>query len=396
MAFSRTHRTKEWLRDQIISILEFYHPDCLDVKNGGYIAQFDQQTGEIYDRESKHLVATARFTVNFAAGKMIGGPDWCAPSASKGVDSLLSVHRDEDQGGFYWLVKGTEPVELKRICYGHAFVLLALSRVHEAGIREVADEINDLYELIDDHFWESEYGLCKSEYDSAWDRVSNYRGQNANMHMCEAMIAAYEALGRDCFLERAMTIAKSLVVDLAASTDGLIWEHYNSQWEQDFNYNRTDPTHRFRPWGYQPGHLIEWAKLLGTLFRHTDAEWTIARARELFESAVDYGWDDEQGGLYYTFDRQGEPVVTDKRSWEIAEGIGAAAILNEQTGETRYLDWYDQFWSYAEANLINAKDRNWYSMVSETNVPNPRTSGIASEPDYHPIGACFEGLQSLH
>lgn len=44
--------------------------------------------------------------------------------------------------------------------------------------------------------------------------------------------------------------------------DGLLWEHYTTNWEHDWSYNRERPTHLYRPWGYQPGHLMEWTKLL--------------------------------------------------------------------------------------------------------------------------------------
>ncbi|MFO7791068.1 MAG: OmpA family protein, partial [Bacteroidales bacterium] len=53
-----------------------------------------------------------------------------------------------------------------------------------------------------------------------------YRGQNANMHTCEAMLAAYEATGERRYLDRAREVAHALTVRLAAETDGLLWEHY--------------------------------------------------------------------------------------------------------------------------------------------------------------------------
>ena len=48
----------------------------------------------------------------------------------------------------------------------------------------------------------------------------------------------------------------------AAKADGLVWEHYDRDWNVDWDYHRDDPKHLFRPWGFQPGHQTEWAKLL--------------------------------------------------------------------------------------------------------------------------------------
>jgi mannose/cellobiose epimerase-like protein (N-acyl-D-glucosamine 2-epimerase family) len=246
-----------------------------------------------------------------------------------------------------------------------------------------------------DQFWEDKYGLCTSEYDATWTHPEDYRGQNANMHMCEALIAAYDVTGEERHLEDALTIARGLTVTLTQETDGLIWEHYTPTWEHDFTYNRETPNDTFRPWGYQPGHQIEWAKLLAVLSRHSDADWLLDRAEELFHLAIENGWDADRGGFYYSFDREGEPVVTEKYSWEVAEAIGAAAALSEQTDDSQYSEWYDTFWQYATTHLMNPEFGNWYTKVTEANEPVPTTAGVAVEPGYHPIGGCTEALRSL-
>jgi len=131
------------------------------------------------------------------------------------------------------------------------------------------------------------------------------------------------------------------------------------------------------------------------LSRYHDASWLVPRAVELFDAAIDHGWDDDRGGFYYSFDLDRDPLVTEKYSWEVAEAIGAAAALADRTSEERYLDWYDRFWAYADEHLIASDARNWYTKVTEENEPVPTTDGVAVEPGYHPIGACFEGIRSL-
>jgi mannose/cellobiose epimerase-like protein (N-acyl-D-glucosamine 2-epimerase family) len=390
-----TWRDSDWLRTRVERILEFYHPDCIDTTHGGYVAQFDEETGELYDERSKHLVATCRFIANYALGYQLLDRDWCRSACEHGLNFLLDHHHDETQGGYHWIVEGSDPVDSRRVCYGHAFVVLALARAAAADVGSRAVPLAETVDFVLDRFWEDEYGLCKSEYDPTWTRAEAYRGQNANMHMSEALIAAYEVTGENRYLDDAVTVANALTVRLTQETDGLIWEHYTPTWEHDFTYNREAPTDTFRPWGYQPGHQIEWAKLLATLSRHRDEEWLLPRAAELFHLAVEKGWDSDRGGFYYSLDREGTPVVTAKYSWEVAEAIGAAAALYERTGESQYLGWYDTFWRYATEHTINPEYGNWYTKVTETNEPVPTTEGTAVEPGYHPIGACAEALRSL-
>ena len=107
------------------------------------------------------------------------------------------------------------------------------------------------------------------------------------MHMCEALLCAFEATGATRYLERAYLLARRICVDLAAPTDGLIWEHYHQDWSHDWEYNQDDPQNLFRPYGYLPGHFVEWSKLLLIVERHRPESWLLPKAEQLFAMAMD-------------------------------------------------------------------------------------------------------------
>ncbi|WP_440009459.1 AGE family epimerase/isomerase [Halomicrococcus sp. SG-WS-1] len=387
-------RDARWLRQHAGQLLNFYYPDCIDHTHGGYVAQLSDHDGHVYDGRTKHLVATCRLVYNFSVGELLDGPDWCRSAATHGLQFLLSEHRDEDSGGFAWLLDGRDVTDGTRSCYGHAFVLLALATATKADLPGAREEVDAVYDLVDEHFWEPDHDLCRSELDADWEPTSTYRGQNANMHVCEAMLAAYEATDDRRYLDRAYAIADALARRLADRGDGLVWEHYTDDWDLDWEYNRDEPDHLFRPWGYQPGHLLEWSKLLLMLDRHREEPWLCDRAERFFESAVENGWDDEYGGFYYTFDRDGEPIVTDKYYWKLAEGIAAAALLADRTGDDRYWEWYDRFWEYAWDNVVNRKYGNWFFKLTRDNDVHPDVDqSPAVTVGYHPLSACFEVLE---
>ena len=61
--------------------------------------------------------------------------------------------------------------------------------------------------------------------------MDQYRGQNANMHACEAALWAFEATGKiDPYLNRARTLAHSVAKNLASKT---IATEQNSQKTQN-------------------------------------------------------------------------------------------------------------------------------------------------------------------
>jgi mannose/cellobiose epimerase-like protein (N-acyl-D-glucosamine 2-epimerase family) len=242
------------------------------------------------------------------------------------------------------------------------------------------------------HFWSEWDGLHKDEISPDWRTVSPYRGQNANMHACEAMLAAFEASGERKFLDRAHRLATRVTGDLAAKAGGVIWEHYDANWEIDWDYNRDDPRNLFRPWGFQPGHQTEWAKLLLVLERHRAEDWMLPRARHLFDTALQRAWDHEHGGICYGFAPDGSICDGDKYFWVQAESFAAAALLAGRTGEQKYWDWYDRIWDYAWRHMVDHQYGAWYRILDRRNRKYDDKKSPAGKTDYHTMGACYEVL----
>jgi mannose/cellobiose epimerase-like protein (N-acyl-D-glucosamine 2-epimerase family) len=106
--------------------------------------------------------------------------------------------------------------------------LLAHSKGYRIGEIECLAQLNAVNQFLIDQFYDSEVGIFADERSSDLSVLSDYRGQKANMHLCEAYITAYEATKNEKFLTLAQGQAKRFVVDFAALADGLIWEHYHA------------------------------------------------------------------------------------------------------------------------------------------------------------------------
>ena len=276
-----------------------------------------------------------------------------------------------------------------------AFVLLAYSTAYKAGINEAKQYIAETFELMEKQFWSNEYELYSDEKNSDWTQVSSYRGQNANMHACEALIAAFEVTNEQKYLDRALAISKSICIRQAEQADGLIWEHYDSNWLINWSFNKDRPDDLFRPWGFQVGHLSEWSKLLLILERHVEEDWLLPRAQELFEDAIEMGWDEKNEGLYYGFAPNGDVSDKDKYFWVQAETIAAAALLAQRTNDKYYWDWYDRIWSFSWEYMIDHKYGAWYRILDLNNNKYDDLKSPAGKVDYHTMGACYEVMNVL-
>lgn len=387
-------RSKKYLESHISEIIGFYHPTCMDTKVGGYINQM-LDDGTVFDRTTKHLVGTCRFIYNFSLASIVSARADYKEAAAHGLSFLMEYHRQAD-GGYAWILDGQTVSDGTYHCYGHAFVLLAAAGAKKASVAGADKALDDIWRLLEARFWDAEAQLYVDEIkEGDWSAIDAYRGQNANMHMCEAMLVGFEATGDTRYLDRAELLAKRICVDLAAPADGLVWEHYKADWSHDWDYNKDDPKNLFRPYGYLPGHFVEWSKLLLILNRHRPANWLIPKAEFLFNTALDAAWVPETGAINYTFAPGGSILDTDQYYWVFSETIGAAALLALSTGKDEYWTWYDRAWFYADANFVDHEYGGWYRVLDDTGQRYSTEKSPASKTDYHPMAACFEVLEAL-
>jgi len=383
--------SKTFLSEHIQKTLDFYAPNVLD-ETGGFIQHF-RDDGSIYDVKTRHLVSSTRFVFNYAMAEQHTADKDYKDWVRHGLRYLEEVHFQPETGGYAWLIENGEVADATNHCYGLAFVIVAASTALLAGVEEGRVTLDKAWDLMEAHFWDAKYGLYCDEANVNFTVIDLYRGQNANMHSCEAMLWAYEATHEPRFMERAQLLADNITRRQAAKADDLVWEHYDEQWEVDWKYNLDDPKNLFRPWGFQPGHQTEWAKLLLIMNRLAPQDWYVPRARELFDEALAKAWDDENGGICYGFAPDGSVCDGDKYFWVQAESFAAAALLAEATGEQVYKDWYERIWAYSWEHMVDHEYGAWFRILTQDNQKIDDLKSPAGKTDYHTMGACYEVLR---
>lgn len=374
--------------------MRFYHPRAIDPAGGLY--HYFKDDGTVYDTRQRHLVSSTRFVFTYAmAYRHFNDPAYLA-GAEHALRFVREAHRNPAGDGYAWLLDGGAVADGTQHAYGQAFVLLAYAHATMAGLEQARPWIGETFELMERRFWDAQAGLYADEARQDWSVLSSYRGQNANMHACEALLAAFQASGEQRYLERAYTVAHNITQRQAARCGGLIWEHYDAQWQPDWRFNIDDPENLFRPWGYQPGHFTEWAKLLLQLeqrgrgvLRH-DLDWLLPTAERLFRVAVTQGWDAEHGGLCYSLAPDLSICDFHKYFWVQAESAAAAAMLAQRTGNAEYWGWYERLWAYSWTYFVDHAHGAWFRILDRENRKLSDEKSPAGKVDYHTMGACYD------
>lgn len=383
-----------WLRGQISSILNFWYPAARDVRRGGYLNMLDGD-GTVLDPDQKHLVASSRFVVLFSMGIIAEtGLDWCEAAAAEGIDFLTRVHRDPVNGGYFWMVQGDQPTDRRKQAYGHAFVVLAGAMALRAGVPGARELLDDAVDIAATRMFRGDTLAINTASEDFFE-VTPYRGQNPNMHFCEAFIAAYEATGDKSHLDRAYRIAERLAYELATACGGYVWENYDADWRPDWEKRERDRASLESAMGMMPGHQLEWAKLLGILARYRPTDWLMPQARHLYSLGWDYGWDRTKGGFYTGLNRNFTIADARPSYWSTSEAIGAAAVLGAATGEESYWTDYETAWNHALTQLIDHEHGGWFKVPALKQDRTDTRKGDSFDPDYHPCGACLEAIRSI-
>ncbi|HWG13343.1 MAG TPA: AGE family epimerase/isomerase, partial [Streptosporangiaceae bacterium] len=248
---------RDWLNAETGRLLDFYL-SAADFGAGGFWELGN--SGAPVQGRPKELWVNARLVHCFALGSLLGRPG-CTALTGHGLDGLRQVFHDPRYGGWFWSATSEGPADSRKQTYGHAFVLLAASTAAQAGF-ETADLVAEVTGLLESRFFEPAQNLYIEGRDRDWTTSEDYRGQNPNMHLVEAFMAAFEATGDRGYLDRARAIAERIIGEFAAGDGWRIPEHFTARWQPQPEFHRDQPRDVLRPYGYTPGHSLEWARLL--------------------------------------------------------------------------------------------------------------------------------------
>jgi mannose/cellobiose epimerase-like protein (N-acyl-D-glucosamine 2-epimerase family) len=376
---------RDWLKAEANGLLAFFERRSINPK-GGFFAFDDDGRPLDPDNPVRPIHATARMVHCFAIAQLMGRPGASA-LVDHGMDYLWNAHRDAVHGGYFWSMDNDGPRDASKQGYGHAFVLLAASSARTIG-HPLADRmLDDITDVIETRFWEQEHGAIAEEFSRDWGPVAVYRGQNSNMHLTEALMAAFEATGHRHYLDKAVSIAELIINDKARATGFRVGEHFDQNWTLDKTYKGDE---MFRPSGTTPGHWLEWARLILQLWALSGKQhdWMPGAAAELFRQSMELGWDKARGGFHYTLDWDDRPAGTAKLWWPMAEGAGAAAFLNHHRPNAFHEDSYRMIWNVIARHFIDLDKGGWHEEL--TDDLTPAHSLFAGKSDiYHALQACL-------
>ena len=117
-----------------------------------------------------------------------------------------------------------------------------------------------------------------------------------------------------------------------------------------------------------PGHAIEAMWFIMDLGVRLNRKDLIDKAVKIALSEVNYGWDKENGGIFYFLDRKGYPpekLEWDQKLWWVHIETLITMLKGYQlTGNQECLDWFEKVNDYVWTHFTDPEYPEWYGYLN--------------------------------
>ncbi|NOZ29004.1 MAG: AGE family epimerase/isomerase, partial [Chloroflexi bacterium] len=156
-----------------------------------------------------------------------------------------------------------------------------------------------------------------------------------------------------------------------------------------FEYVRLDNSLIDSPMGRSvvPGHAIESMWFMIHIFRHWGDEARIRQAVEVIRWHIEFGWDEEYGGIFLARDAEGGepwwPFADAKIWWPHTEALYALLLAYEISKEPWTLDWFQKVHNYAFTHFPVPKYGEWTQKLDRQGREITETVALPVKDPFH-------------
>jgi mannobiose 2-epimerase len=308
---------------------------------------------------------------------------------------------DSANGGFYWEVDVTGNQKLKpdKHLYGQAFGLYAISEYYLAGGKqEVLDFAVQLFHLLDEKSHDKLDGGYLESFNPDWTPSpagqSSYMGapaglklMNTHLHLLEAMTTFYRASHLPLARERLLELINIESNTVVRKTIGACTDKYDADWTA-----RLDNGYDLVSYGHDIENI--WLLMDACDAAGVSNSPFLDLYRTLFEYALKYGYDERNGGFFYTGRFNTAAADRSKSWWVQAEAIVSSLHMYEYTQDPKYLPVFENVFRFIETKMVDWTVGEWHATITAQGQAQG-DKGSIWKAGYHNGRAMIECIEML-
>lgn len=373
------------LLERVIPFWEQYSPDQ---EHGGYFTCL-QRDGQVYDTD-KFIWLQARqvWTFSMLYNKLEQREAWLN-MALLGADFLEKYGRDAGGSWYFSLRRDGQPLVQPYNIFSDCFAAMAFGQLYQATG-------NDRYATIARDTFKSILGRQqnpKGHYNKLVAGTRPLKSFALPMILCNLCLELEPLLDK-VLVETTIDECIHTVMDTFYDpSTGLVLENV----QPDGQLSDT-----FEGRLLNPGHALEAMWFIMDLGERRGDKQLIDQATERALFMLDYGWDKEEGGLFYFMDRKGYPpqqLEWDQKLWWVhLEAMEAAIKGYYHTQNPKCAEWFEQLYNYAWPRFSDPDHGEWFGYLKRNGTPLHTGKGGKWKGCFHvprALWGCWKVLSSI-
>lgn len=379
MDMTKFRARHQWIREELDRCVDFWLKNGMDREHGGVYTCLDR-TGKIYSTD-KSVWMQGRCGWMFAYLCATYGvkEEWLAASKSC-LDFMERCCINREAGGrmYFTVTEDGQPLRQRRYYYSEAFYASANAEYYGVtGDRECLERARRAYDL----YWELAHGGADPV---GMGPKSTRAGRSFGLPMIIlnviGILLRVDPEHREEYEQRAQQCVDEIFRYHVKPELKCVLENVDVDGTPRLNYTEGRTVN--------PGHDIEGVWFILEHARRTGQTELVPKAAQIFQWAMEAGWDKEYGGLLYFVDCLGLPPEAYEHDmklwWPHNEILIASMMLYRDTGDEQYLDWFYRTADYAEQHFSDPGYGEWYGYLRRDGLPTqPSTKGSTFKGPFH-------------
>ncbi|HBL76212.1 MAG: N-acylglucosamine 2-epimerase [Bacteroidetes bacterium GWF2_42_66] len=336
------------------NVVPFWLNNSQDNDFGGYFTCLDRE-GKVFDTD-KFIWLQGREVWLFSMlyNQVEKKQEWL-DAAVQGAEFLKKYGHDGTLNWYFSLSREGKPLIEPYNIFSYTFATMAFGQLSKAtGNQEYAEIAKKTFDII-----LSKTDNPKGHWNKAFPGTRNLKNFALPMILCNLALEIEHLLDED-FLKQTIETCIHEVMDVFYRPElGLVVENLNT----DGTLSDT-----FDGRLLNPGHAIEAMWFIMDLGVRLNRPELITKANEIAIQMIEYGWDEQYGGIFYFLDRLGHPTQQlewDQKLWWVHIETLITMLKGYQlTGSEKSLEWFKKVHEYTWAHFKDAEHPEWFGYLN--------------------------------
>lgn len=339
------------LLEQVIPFWDKFSPDT---KNGGFFTCLSRE-GEVFDTDKFiWLQARAVWTYSTLYTKVKANNFWLQ-QAEQGASFLQKYGRDQNGDWYFSLTAEGKPLVQSYNIFSDCFAAMAFASSYKATQKqEYANIALQTFERI-----LARKDNPKGVYEKRIGENRPLKNFSLPMILCNLCLEMEHLLPAEKVEQIIEDALAEVMGDFYDEETGLILENVLQ------DGSRSDC---FDGRLINPGHAIEAMWFVMDLAERKKDQQLIERALDIALKTLEYGWDQQFGGIFYFKDIKGAPTQQlewDQKLWWVhLESLVCMAKAWKLTANENALLWFEKIHNYAWEHFRDPEFGEWYGYLN--------------------------------